>query len=284
MVRRWQKWIPFLCIFLVSHSVLLGFSDTAEKARQLNREIVLLNLINGLYLTPEQMQTLVEMVETAEEVRSTFLLELDQNKSVFEDVLTEVRNVLIRGEGIPQDLKKRIHKMKALQHRLEDERGEKLVQLESELLNLLTDNQLLVIEDYKPCTIPPAQGKIGQSVDAAARGIVRIFDRIRHMPKERYDDIKETIVDMHMDKIERHLGFENAKEREDYRKKILKILNRVRKLSDKKFLLKKSELAQALLPENIKTHKLRKNELGKTGRLLLDPALVPILKSRLQQG
>ena len=283
MVRRWQKWIPFLCIFLVSHSVLLGFSDTAEKARQLNHEIVLLNLINGLYLTPEQMQTLIDKVETAEEVRSTFLLELDQNKSVFEDVLTEVRNVLLGGEEIPQDLKKRVHEMKALQHRLEDEKGEKLVRLESELLSLLTENQLLVIEDYKPCTIPPAQGKIGQSVEAAAEGIVRTFERIRDMPEERYHFAKERFVTFHRDKVERHLGFESTEEREAYRENILKILNKVRKLSDKKFLLQKSELAQELLPENIKTYKLRKNELGKVGRFLLEPALIPLLKSRIQQ-
>jgi len=280
MRNPWLKCIV-VCMFILLQGLLYSESSDTDKTKELNRDIVLLNLINGLYLTPEQTQLLIEKIETAEQIRKEFLQEVDQNKSVFKDVLTDVRDVLMRGQEVPQELKKRVHEMKELKYHLEDQRGQRLVALESEIMDILTENQLLVIEEYKPCTIPPAQGKIGQSVDAAAEGIVRIFQRIRYMNDDRYDAMKDRIVDIHMDKAERHLGFENPEEKEAYRKKIIKVLKKVRKLSDKKFLLQKGELAQQLIPENNHSLKRRKNQLSKVGRFLLDPALIPILQARI---
>jgi hypothetical protein len=282
MKNPWKR----VCVAVFSVLFLQGFlysqdSDT-EKTHELNRDIVLLNLINGLYLTPEQMEALIEKIEAAEQIRNAFLLELEQNKSVFEDVLTDVREVLNRGEAIPQELKKRVHEMKELKYKLEDQRGEKLVRLESDIGDILTENQLLVLDEYKPCTIPPEKGRIGQSAEAAAEGIVRIFERIRHMNHERYDAMKDRIVDIHMEKAERHLGFENQGEKDAYRKKISDVMQKVRNLSDKKFMLQKGDLARQLLPEDSAAPRRRKNQLGKTGRFLLDPALAPILQTRLK--
>jgi len=281
MKNTWLK-IVTVCMIIFLQGSLYSVPGDTEKTRELNRDIVLLNLINGLYLTPEQTQILIEKIETAEQIRNEFVLEVDQNKSVFEDVLRDIRDVLMKGEEIPQELKKRVHEMKELKYQLEDQRGQRLVMLESEIMDVLTENQLLVVDGYKPCTIPPAQGKIGQSVEAAAEGIVRIFQHIRYMNDDRYNAIQDRIVDIHMDKVERHLGFETEKEKDAYRKKIIKVLKKVRRLSDKKFLLQKGDLAKELLPEDKIAPRRRKNQLGKVGRFLLDPALIPILQTRLK--
>jgi len=261
-----------------------GFEkEKVHKLHQLNRDVVLLNLINGLYLTTEQTENLIDKIESAEQVRENFLNELERRKDQIEEVLEEVREALLKGQEIPENLKRRVHRMKEIKHRLEDERGEKLIRLESEVEKLLTPNQRIVIDEYKPCTIPTSQGKIGQSVETAAEGAARLLTRIRHMPKDRYELTKEMFVDFHLDKIERHLGFKHEEEKEQYRQEALDVFETARSLSDKEFLVQKGELARRFLPQDVKIRKHRKNQLGRVGHFLLDPALVPILKERLKQ-
>lgn len=271
-------------LMLILGSALAQGEIKSDKLHKLNRDIFLLNLINGLYLTPEQTESLIEIIDEAEKVREDFEKEVERNEGFTEDILNDVRKALMAAEEIPEDLKKRVHKMKEIRHRLEDERGEQLIRLESEVEALLTQNQLLTIEEYKPCTIPPAQGKIGQSVETAAEGLVRMLTRIRRMPRDRYEMTKDMFVDFHLDKIERHLGFKNADEKERYRQDMMDAFENARALSDQEFLVRKGDMAQSLLPEDMKIRKRRKNQLTKIGFFLLDPALKSILEKRLKQG
>ncbi len=210
-----------------------------------------------------------------------FISEFEQNKE-FEDLLVELKGILLRGEDIPANLKRRVHQNKQVQYELEDRLGERLLSIESEVISILTPNQLKLIEEYKPCTIPPAIGKIGQSVEGAAEGLVRMFSRIRNMPEERYQNAETFIADLVFDRSVRHMWFKNSQEEEEYRSRIVSTFRTVREMSDKEFLLKKSELAERLLPEEKNVERIRKNRLGKVGRFLLDPALIPILKQRLR--
>lgn len=280
-----QRHIPICLLLIVLGSTAsLGGIDKPEKIHKLHRDIVLLNLINGLYLTPEQTESIIDKIEEAEEARKDFQQEIERRKKDVEDVLEDLEAVLLKGEEIPEDLKKRVHRMKEIQHSLENEMGEKLVRLESEVGVLLTKNQLITIDNYKPCTIPPAQGKIGQSVETAAEGMARMLTRIRHMHRDRYDLMKDMFVDGHLDRIENHLGFQNSEEKERYRQDMLDTFDKARQLSDQEFLVQKGELARKLMPEDVKIRRLRKNQLGRVGHFLLDPALIPILETKLKQG
>ena len=282
MKKRWfRRGVCLLLLGLWSVGVLGEVKK--GKIHELNRDIVLLNLINGLYLTEEQTESLIEKIKEAEEAREVFEKVLEKKEKDFEDVLKDVRDVLLTGDEIPDDLKRRVREMKEVQHRLHDERGEKLINLESEVEGLLTKNQLVTIDSYKPCTIPPAQGKIGQSVETAAEGIARQLSRIRRLPNSRYELMKDMFVDFNMDKMEKHLGFRNPEEKEQYRQQTMDTFEKARHLSDKAFLLQKGELAQDLMPEEVKIRRRRKNQFGRVGFFLLDPALIPILETRLKR-
>ena len=258
-------------------------ADEREKLFSLHKDIILLNLINGLYLTPEQTASLIEKIEEAEVVRADFLQSIDHHKNDIENVLKNVRQELLNGEQIEEDLKKRVHKMKEIQHQLEDEQGEKLHLIETDLKTVLTPNQLIVIEEYKPCTIPPARGKIGQSEDVSAQGISRLLTRIRRMPRDRYELLNDMFIDRHIEKIERRLGVMTDEEKLSVKKKMLAGFERARTLSDQEYLIEKTELARRLLPDDRKNKILRKNDLGKLGHFMLNPALLPLLKKMVRQ-
>ena len=276
--RQLQLVFGLILIFCLSGKSLKG-ADKLENIRQLNRDIILLNLVNGMHLTQNQKVILINKIAEAEDFREHYQNEIKKRKKEIENVLKDVREVLLRGEEISGTLKQRVHKMKKIQHSLEDEMGQNLIGLENEIKELLTPNQLMVIETYKPCTIPPATGKIGQSTEAAAEGIVRLFSKIRRMSRNQYEMAKEMYVDFHLDKIEKHLGVLNTEEQEHQKQMIEHTFEKARSLSDQEFMLQKGDLANSLLPEDVKKNRRLKNQLSRVGRFLLDPAMAPILKT-----
>lgn len=280
-INRWKMILLSLYFGLIS---IARGTEKENPLAELQRDIVLLNLVNGLYLTTDQTETLIDAIERAEDIKEDYQKEIGHWQNDYEDILEDIRKVLLRGEELNEDLKTEHHEMKAIQFQIEDKFGGQLIELESEVTDLLTQNQLMVIDQYVPCTIPPAQGKIGQSVETAAEGIARLLERIRMMPDTRYEFAKDMLTDSQIERAERHAGFQNNNEKEAYRKAVLEIFEEARYLSDQDFIVQKGELARSLLPEDSQIHKLRKNELGRVGHFLLDSALIPILENRLKEG
>lgn len=280
-INRWHT------IFFSFYLFFITSAHGAEKTDpivELQRDIVLLNLVNGLYLTTDQTETLIQTIENADEIKEDYQQEINRCQSDFQDVLEEIKDVLLRGEELSENLKEQYHEMKKAQFEIEDEFGEKLAELESEVTDLLTLNQLTVIDQYKPCTIPPAQGKIGQSVESAAEGIVHLLERIRIMPDTRYELMKSRLADSQIELVERHIGFLDQEEKETYKQVVLNIFNEMKALSDQEFIVQKGEMAKSLLPEDNQIQKYRKNELGRVGHFLLDSALLPILENRFKEN
>jgi len=133
-----------ICLLLLALGGRMVFADT-EKVRELNKEIVLLNLINGLYLTTEQTKSLIDIIVEADQVQEAYEKAFKKRERDFEEVLKDVKEVLMSGDEVSADLKHRVRQMKEIQHGLEDERGEKLMSLESQVEGFLTPNQLATI-------------------------------------------------------------------------------------------------------------------------------------------
>lgn len=281
-MKRITSLISILLLLTVFAGTVKGLDK--EKLHQLNHDIVLLNLVNGLHLTSEQMEMIIDKIVEAESSRNQFWEAIDQHNREFERVLKDLREALMAEGEITQELKRRVHMMKEVQHRLEDERGAKLAALEDEIRGILNENQLITIDTYKPCTIPPAQGKIGQSVETAADGIARQLSRIRRIPNDRYELVKDMLVDRHIERIERFHGFEDPDETEKVRQQMLDAFEQARTLSDQEFLVQKGAIARTLIPEEVKIRKMRKNQLTRVGMFMLDPLLVPILKEKMKQA
>ena len=269
-----KKWaVIFNLIFLTS---LRGF-DIDEDLDRLNREVILLNLINGLYLSGEQTRSLIDISRQAGTVRQDFRDYIATVKSDYMSLLESIRDILVRGEEIPPDLKKRVHEIKKEWHLREDRQGTLLSQLEQKAEALLTENQRIVLKDYQPCTIPPQTGNIGQSVEGRAEGIVRAFRGIRRAPEYRAEEAIQYFIGEFADRICRYQGFKSMESQKAYRMQCETIFRKVRSMGEKQYLLEKGELARSLLPEPANHKMIRKNQLGKTGRFLLDPALPSLL-------
>ena len=266
----------FLFLLYNQGQTRVNFQNETE-IREIRNEIVLLNLLRGLYLTIDQKSDIVYKIEEAEQVREEFIMDWEQLRGMSGDVLLELKNVLANDQEIPDELKRRVHQTERAFHELEDKCGKNLLELEAELKDILNDNQILVIETYKPCLIPPAQGRIGQSMENRGVGIVRLLQRVRNMPSERFFRVRNDLADMHIERVERHSGKLNKEEKAGYRKRMLRIYDKARQLSDKEFFLQQAELVDQCIPDKEMTYPKRENRPGRIGKFLLDPALKPYL-------
>jgi len=256
----------------------------SDGIREIHQDIILLNLLNGLYLSPDQVDALLPKIQEAENARQRFRSQVDTLENISLAVMQDIRGVLISGSEIPDEMKKSFHQLKKKKYELEDQQGEVLMRLESEVSDILTPNQKVVIDTYKPCVIPLAEGKIGQDRESQGAGLARMLDRIRSMPDRRYHHAREMLADLALEKTNRHIGFESEEEKDAYRKQLFQTFNKARSMSDKEFLIQKQNMANALIPDKNLARKHRKNQLGRIGRFLLDSALIPLLGDRQSLG
>ncbi len=256
-------------------------TDMIESLHSVKQEIILLNLINGLYLTNEQMEVIADKIQQAELIRNEFKNDLLNKDSDIMNILEEAKTILNSGNILSEVQKQKIHKAERTYHTLEDEKNKQLSHLESELDAILNDNQKIIIQEYKPCLVPPKTGFIGQSTEATAEHFIHLLDRVRVMPHFRFERMKEIWVGKHLERMEIKEGVLSKQEKEIEKNKILQTFHDVRNLDDKSYLIKKAELARDFMPVHDKLkHRPKKYQPGKVGRFLLNRLLLPILKDR----
>jgi len=278
-----RRVVVFLVILAVLPAGLFAGPRKFEKLADLRREIILLNLINGLYLTPEQMQGLLDILGELQTLQQRWQEQLERHEAKLKHILAELKLTLLEEKPIPEELAKQVHQANrrfeeiALQHR------KRLCELEERVKGLLTENQIYQIEHFKPCLIPPKQGLIGQEGGEAPH-IQKLLERVRHMPERRYQVFRERFVEHYLEKIELEIGVLEQEEREAERQRVLSILEKARTLPEEEFKIQQARLAEELKPEKPEQLRPRKYQLGRIGRFLLDERLVPILEARLEKA
>ncbi|HIC92641.1 MAG TPA: hypothetical protein EYP09_00110, partial [Anaerolineae bacterium] len=142
-----------LGLIVLMAALLLGSAGCAANPAQaetdvgrLHREVVLLNLINGLELSADQMPFILEKAREAEELREEFKERAQANVDETAEVLSELREILMRGEDIPSSLRERVHQVQGANKALKQEFEEEMTGLALEVKEMLGEHQLYALE------------------------------------------------------------------------------------------------------------------------------------------
>jgi len=269
----------------VSGAMILSLGVVAqplEKTREVGTDIRILNLINNIYLTRNQMLALLTKAREAEAKREAFTSQMEKLTGYSEASLKEMRGKLMRNEELPKYLTREVGSSQKRIHDLRDKHEEEMLKLAKDVTKILNPNQLVIVDEYKPCIIPYRDlthpERVGQA--GGAVGIERLLERIHDMPEALYQQRKEGILMGVAARLEKKTHKEIDVEKE--KKRLAKIFNEARALSDLEFDLKKAELAQKILPEEKKV-KTEKQRLRKIAHFLLSPRIIPILEEKLAQ-
>ncbi|OHB91104.1 MAG: hypothetical protein A3E19_02595 [Planctomycetes bacterium RIFCSPHIGHO2_12_FULL_52_36] len=292
----------------------MGLKEEMKQIAALREDINLLNLLNGLNLTDEQSSRVMNLATEARAVRQGSLGENAQLLNEFKETLLTLKEGVMDKNWRPDpEIEKKAGQLNHKLKELKEESFTRLQVLEGEAKGVLTPGQLAIIEDYKPCLIPPKDLKsptrAGQAFDTAP--VERFLTRARSIPAERYAKARDTLTEEFLDRLEKHLG--PLPDKTAKREEVLRVIEEARTMTDEEFALEKEDMASKLAPKpeghpSLSPSKpaLQRSEgadqgqaqagprqgqrpafsfhgrgMDKVGRFLLDERIIPILEKRL---
>ena len=262
-----------------------ALTPEAQEELNLRQDIQLLNLVNGMYLTREQMQELVKVIRVAERLNAEHQARMQEYSNAAQPVLQELRQSLITGQNTPEELEGRVHHVQGPIHKDLEEHQKKMMMLVDDVRQILNENQLELIRDYKPCLIVPYSPNsvgIGQSSGDPGPS-VRILERARRLRAPIWSAHKDRMVER---LAEHALFYGHVQITSEQKQQVLEMMEQARALSDVEWEGQKTVLAMQMQPVVMPEHKPQGDlQLArKVGQFMLNPRLVPILEARLAQA
>jgi hypothetical protein len=263
---------------------------------QLREEISLSNLLNGLYLTNDQMRQVLAYAKEAQALRQQYRTQNTALSGQMVEAFRALKEDVVTGNGISDEVGKRAAGLNHQAKELREEMGRELCGIEKKVESVLTDGQKQTIREFKACLLPPR--KLGQPERAGqahdAEPTVRMLKRVRQMPARAYQLRRDTIISRVLEREAEDAGLvTNGAERTQEHQRLAALLDKVRGMSDVEFSLKKQALAEEVIRPILEAEAkhqqaveelARPNTLGKTGHFLLNPAIVPVLEQKLARA
>lgn len=258
---------------------------------QLRQEINCLNLINGLNLTRDQIEKILALADEQKETQLRYGKRAESEGRNMLRTFAELKSVLETGQPIPEEMARRIHTLDRRNLVARNRVAEDLSKTRKKLDGILTDAQFKVVEDFKPCIIPPQDlrdpVRAGQASESP-RG-EHMLRRVRDMPDHVYRRAREHMVDRHMRFPQEAHGKYTKAEQAKEKKRIQKLMDQVRAMSEVDLEMKKAELSEQLRPRNKIGELMKQIEKAKPGggkskaaRFLLCSAGVSVLRKKAE--
>lgn len=227
-------------------------TDSAVRIKVLQEQVEAQNLVNGLCLTHEQLESLVALSRETKVLRAEMLR---AHQGLFQRLLDNFERLsaaLAAGPDVPPEIAKSFHEAKQAfeQARLDYDR--EAAARARQISAILTPEQIEVVRTFKPCSLPPKDQKnpvrAGQSRENAR--FEKVLDRVRAMEPERFEMLKGEIADRIVEGYDHnHVPFTEA-ERAAEVERIQAELTRVRAMDEAEYQMNKRELAKAIEPRD----------------------------------
>lgn len=243
-----------LFVWAVPKSAVVSAPAAQSSVPGLMREIQTINLINGLYISNEQIAKLLPAIESAVSCEERLNGTLSENDREMESILLQMRKELTAGGAPSKETIERFHRVEVkVQERRFDYLTAKKKVLGS-VKGLLTENQKALISEYQPCIIPATQQanpeRIGQSGNNDM--LVNVLEKSREVSESEYGRFKSHFLENTRRMITLHRPDADIDEE---LKRHGEILDRARAMNDVDFEMKKSDLALEFKGEQSGSHK-----------------------------
>ncbi len=278
--------LGMVLVFFMTAGLLWGIPELSreklEKTEELRREIRLLNLMNGLDLTQEQMEIILASAKESQRLMAQFEHILRNSQDEMEAVLEEIRGYLRENTEIPSQTVQKYHRLDRENRKERLKIQSKMKGLAREVEECLEPHQLYQLREFVPCIIPPkGEKRIGQANDY--KGLTRGLERVRRVPAYLYEQKKEEIVSRTLQGLKLHAPPFSDADDEEMRRHIEAIFWEVRTLEDAEFEIQKEHLVEKLISP-FKPEIPSGNVIRKVAGFLLSEEVITVLEERLSQG
>ncbi len=265
--------------------VLVGQPAAAKprlpELQELREEISLLNLLRGLYLSPDQVKKLAALAQKADTARNQAEEQVLADKNKVMGAFSALRDQLYGPIGSEKDSQAAASQ---LDKRLKDAVGavtEQVLALESEAAGVLSSSQQRIVNDFKPCLIPPKSLRDPVRVGQASGGgekTEKLANLIYAIPEPVWKTRGQGLVKKIVDYFEQESGAMSPQVRTDVEGRMNKIAAGIRGASSVDFQLQKQQFAdQLMLIDKSKALKHGHRQTGKVAQFLLSDAAARVL-------
>jgi len=274
-----------MAVFLTANLLwgLPEFSkEKLEKSEELRKEIRLLNLINGLDLTQEQMEVVLASAKESQRLKDQFENVILSRQEEMAAALEEIRSHLRKNKEIPPLT---VQKYRCLDREIREARlkiQEGMKDLAKEIEECLEPHQLYQLQEFVPCIIPPeGEKRIGQARNY--KGLTRNLERIRRIPSRLYHQKKEEIVWRTLEGLKLHAPLFTDMDDEEMKRHVCSIYDEVRGLEGAEFEIQKERLAEDLISP-FKPQVPSSSLVRKIAGFLLSAEVITVLEGRVVTG
>lgn len=280
-----------------------SLDECLVRVSELENDINILNLINGLNLTKEQVTVILREAQT---LRTDLKIKPKPPREIIKSseeelkILKAMRDNLLKKGETPHSLRLKYEThhakkyVKAYGWKMKPSMVKRVEQSTEKVIKVLTNPQVSIISDYKACLIPPKDLKNPVRVGQAESndGVERFLTGMRELPEFVYVNHFNKIMDEALEDIEEHHGYLEPEEKSAYKNLVKDNVDKARRMSDVEYALNKARIAEKIKPKDkFKEIGQALAELGvgrykisgKVSQLLLNPRVVLILEKRLKQ-
>jgi len=303
--------ILWVVLFVFFGLVLFAQESVSERLEDRNRQqlrvfkkISLLNLINGLHMSKEQMRKVYDLNLQLEAERVEHYFAALKVFSYVESVRRRLYKELLAGKQSDEWVKEAAKTDKMLRE-CRNMGYERFEELAPKVERVFTDAQKEIINTFEPCTVPPRDlrkpVRAGQAPNQEK--IFRALKRLRNLPQQRRRRVIEQAIDRHIRAVKEHTNLTPEEEQQE-RERVRKLIQKIVAMDDVDFELKKQELVNELVYGSpVKALKEKKKQLERLGReigetvkkryryspkynrvvrFFLDPpAVIPVLRDKM---
>ena len=253
-----------------------------EETRRLRSEISVLNLLNGLYLSPSQMDQLVPLAEKAAAIHAQYRQTYVAESDAYTRELGALRDGLYTVNGATQDQKSAaVSRHGRLDSALRQKVSDEILPIEEKARAVLNEGQLAVIQDFKACMVPPktlsdpvAVGQVTTTEREEA-----MLDVVRRMPAGLYSEQRARIAGAIVNYHEMMKGKLTPDVRTATQVTLAKKLDDARALSDVDYAVRKRDVARGFQMYDDKTnYRQGQRQTGPVAQWLLGPDSADVLK------
>ena len=223
---------------------------TTHTAKNLLKEVDILNLLNSLYLSDVQMRHVMVLATKAEKARREALKKVDSINPQIERSLAQVRKeMLTTGKSkCETGAMKQVGELQGKVCEVNEALSKQLVAYESYVKAILTDNQREKVYNYEHCLIPVKSLRDPARIGSPDSGSVneKLLEKVRAMAPEDFEAQKSYIADQQLYIVLKYTGDMTDDARTKERDKIMTVMAKARGLSDLDFQFTKAKLAAQL--------------------------------------
>ena len=274
--------------------------ESYKNVNLLRQEISSINLLNGLYLTKDQMKEILSLAGDLRKDREEMIrsAEFKTTLKETEKLLKKLRNEIQKGSPargeLPREAHRADHHLKEMRKERNISLSKKLKEYDVKLRSILTDEQIGVVNSFKPCLIPPKNlrdpVRAGQASDNM--GAIKRLRRLRDLPDEIWEKRKDRIISRMLDRYSKRKYEMTGEEKLQEKNRLIALFEQVRSMSETEFELEKEALAENIRPEDKIEGLVKELEFRKPGhgrpkmtrpvRFLLNDHIILILEERLE--